>query len=234
MKIIEKQSTTPPQLVKTHLIISRKIEWPEEIKMGEDTLSLVNLLCNAEKIEYLDEPCYIYNKRPALTLSTTQTYGDKELSDHIVVWSLAQAKLREVGVDYSKTRLFVGLSTSLKSLIHKNKNDIKNETFSRFSSFLKEHETVINNYKLSTRFREIVVSALNENFNEFKKLCKPRLLIAGHDLKFITPAESALSECFDIRYDNWESHTGHNENKSKELLEWAEIIWCEWMLGNSP
>ncbi|PSJ48360.1 glycosyl transferase [Zobellella taiwanensis] len=232
-KIIEKQSTTPPQLVRTQLVVSKRIEWPEKIKMGEDTLFLVDVLCNAENIEYLDEPCYIYNKRPALTLSTTQAYGDKELSDHITVWSLVQSKLGEVGVDYSKTRLFVGLSTSLKSLIHKNKNDIKNETFSRFSSFLKEHEAVINDYKLSERLKEIVISALKKDFKEFKNLCRPRLLVAGHDLKFITPAETALSEHFDIRYDKWESHTGHNEKQSKELLGWAEVIWCEWMLGNS-
>ncbi|KAE8439228.1 glycosyltransferase [Vreelandella piezotolerans] len=232
-KIISKQSTTVTQLIKRNLLQKHEIQWNESIKMGEDTIFLVDVLSKAENIEYLPHDTFIYNKMPSFVLSSTQAYGDKDLNDHINVWSYAQAKLKEVGVDYSKSRLFVGLSTSLKSLIHKNKNDIKNETFSRLSSFLKEHEAVINSYNLSERFKEIVVSALKEDFKEFKNLCRPRLLIAGHDLKFIIPAETALSEHFNIRYDKWESHTAHNEKRSKELLEWAEIIWCEWMLGNS-
>lgn len=232
-KIMSKQSTTVTQLIKRDLLQKHEIQWNESIKMGEDTIFLVDVLSKAENIEYLPHDTFIYNKMPSFVLSSTQAYGDKDLNDHINVWSYAQVKLKEVGVDYSKIRLFVGLSTSLKSLINKNKNDIKNETFSRFSSFLKEHETTINNYKLSARFKEIVVSALKKDFKEFKNLCRPRLLVAGHDLKFITPAEAALSEYFNIRYDKWESHTEHNEKQSKDLLEWAEVIWCEWMLGNS-
>lgn len=232
-RIISKQSTTVTQLIKRDLLQKNEIQWHESVKMGEDTIFLVDVLSKAENIEYLAHDTFIYNKMPSFVLSSTQAYGDKDLNDHINVWSYVQAKLKEIGVDYSKTRLFVGLSASIKSLIHKNKNDIKSETFSRFSSFLKEHEGVINNYNLSERFKEIVASALKNDFKEFKTLCRPRLLVAGHDLKFITPAEIALSEYFNIRYDKWESHTGHNEKRSKELLEWAEIIWCEWMLGNS-
>lgn len=232
-KIISKQSTTVTQLIKRGLLQKCEIKWHESIKMGEDTIFLVDVLSKAKNIEYLPHDTFVYNKMPSFVLSSTQAYGDKDLNDHVSVWSYAQMKLKEVGVDYSKIRLFVGLSTSLKSLIHKNKNDIKNETFSRFSSFLKEHEAVINSYNLSERFKDIVISALKKDFKEFKSLCRPRLLVAGHDLKFITPAETALSEHFNIRYDKWESHTGHNEKQSNELLEWAEVIWCEWMLGNS-
>ena len=232
-KIISKQSTTVTQLIKRSLLQEGGIHWHESIKMGEDTIFLVDVLSRAKKIEYLPHSTFIYNKMPSFVLSSTQAYGDKDLNDHINVWTYAQTKLKEVGVDYSKIRLFVGLSASLKSMIHKNKNNITNETFSGFSSFLKEHESVINSYNLSTRFKEIVAAALNDDFKEFKKICRPRLLIAGHDLKFITPAETTLSEHFNIRYDKWSSHTDHDEKKSTDLLEWAEIIWCEWMLGNS-
>src|SRR5690554_4736590 len=174
-KIISKQSTTVPQLIKRGLLQKCEIQWHESIKMGEDTMFLVDVLSKAKNIEYLPHDTFVYNKMPSFVLSSTQAYGDKDLNDHVSVWSYAQMKLKEVGVDYSKIRLFVGLSTSLKSLIHKNKNDIKNETFSRFSSFLKEHEAVINDYKLSERFKEIVVSALKKDFKEFKSLCRPRL-----------------------------------------------------------
>lgn len=233
LKIIEKQSTTPPQLVKTHLVISKKIEWPEEIKMGEDTLFLVGLLCNAERVEYLDEPCYIYNKRPALTLSSTQAYGERELKDHLFVWSESHEKLSRVGVDYFSIRLSVALQNVLHSLIHRNKGDVGEKVFHDFSAFITGHIKIITSFKLKERYSEIIESLIKSDFSLFQRLCRPRMVIAGHDLKFISPAEEALSKCYDIRYDKWNSHAEHNEKESNKLLEWAEIIWCEWMLGNS-
>src|SRR5690606_15483384 len=41
-----------------------------------------------------------------------------------------------------------------------------------------------------------------------------------------------LSHFFDIRLDEWKGHASHDEKKSRECLEWAEYIWCEWLLGN--
>lgn len=233
IKIIEKQSTTPPQLVKKSLVISNEIKWPEKIKMGEDTLFLVELLCNAERIEYLDEPCYVYNKRPALTLSSTQAYGKRELQDHIFVWSESYEKLSKVGVDYFSVRLSVALQNALHSLIHRNKGDIDESVFNNFSKFIVKHNKTIRFFGLKERYLDIVDALLNNDFSLFKKLCRPRMVVAGHDLKFISPAEKALSEYFDIRYDKWNSHTEHDEKNSLNLIEWAEVIWCEWMLGNS-
>lgn len=232
-KIISKQSTTVTQLIKKSLILENEIFWNESIKIGEDTIFLIDVLTKAKIIEYFSHKTFIYNKAPSFTLSSTQAYGDKELNDHITAWSYAQEKLQEIGVDYSRSRLFVGLSTSLKSLIHKNKNNITPETFSRFSSFINNQKSAVNSYNLTPRLVEILTSVLNNDFYEFGKLCRPRLLIAGHDLKFIIPAENELSKYFDIRYDKWDSHTGHDERESRELLGWAEVIWCEWMLGNS-
>ena len=231
--IISKQSTTVTQLIRKKLLCDNEILWPEDIRMGEDTIFLVNVLVRAKVIEYIPHETFIYNKKPAFVLSSTQKYGEKELSDHITVWTYAQKELEKIGVDYSKSRLYVGLSTVLKSLIYKNNNDISGETFLRFFRFISENKAVVSSYALNTRFAEVFKSILNNDYTLFKKLCRPRLLIAGHDLKFIKPAENYLSEYFDIRYDKWDSHTDHDDTKSKDLLEWAEIIWCEWMLGNS-
>ena len=38
---------------------------------------------------------------------------------------------------------------------------------------------------------------------------------------------------FEIRKDEWNGHNAHDEQQSKECLEWAEIIVCEWGLGNA-
>lgn len=57
-----------------------------------------------------------------------------------------------------------------------------------------------------------------------------RLLIAGHDLKFMRSIADLLSARpdIDLRIDEWSSLGVHDEQASRELLEWAEVIVCEW------
>lgn len=63
---------------------------------------------------------------------------------------------------------------------------------------------------------------------------KVRVLVAGHDLKFFTLLQDALESTgkFEFLVDAWAGHDKHDERKSLELLEQADIIFCEWCLGN--
>jgi glycosyltransferase involved in cell wall biosynthesis len=62
----------------------------------------------------------------------------------------------------------------------------------------------------------------------------PRILVASHSLKFFTAIGDHLRRCgADMRFDLWEGHAKHDEAASKKLLDWAEIIICEWALGNA-
>lgn len=63
---------------------------------------------------------------------------------------------------------------------------------------------------------------------------KLRVLVAGHDLKFFTLLQDALESTgkFEFLVDVWAGHDKHDERKSLELLEQADIIFCEWCLGN--
>ena len=62
-----------------------------------------------------------------------------------------------------------------------------------------------------------------------------RVVIAGHDLKFF----NALIDYFrlqpdlEIRVDHWAALGEHNEAKSRELAEWADVIVCEWCGPNA-
>lgn len=62
-----------------------------------------------------------------------------------------------------------------------------------------------------------------------------KLLFAGHDLKFAKFLIDHYSkeDIYEVKIDKWQGHNIHNENKSRELLEWADIIFCEWGLGNA-
>ncbi|EKN66472.1 glycosyltransferase [Neobacillus bataviensis LMG 21833] len=66
-------------------------------------------------------------------------------------------------------------------------------------------------------------------------MSKVKMVFAGHDLKFAQLIIDYLEKTnrFDIRLDQWAGHHVHDEKSSKEYLDWADIIVCEWGLGNA-
>ncbi|WP_156969844.1 glycosyltransferase [Knoellia subterranea] len=61
-----------------------------------------------------------------------------------------------------------------------------------------------------------------------------RVVIAGHDLKFATSLiEELRAQGAHVELDQWTSHTAHDEQRSLELLQQADVILCEWGLGNA-
>ena len=62
-----------------------------------------------------------------------------------------------------------------------------------------------------------------------------KILIAGHDLKFLSFYTAYLEtlEPAEVLYDNWEGHNSHDVTGSLEKLKWADIVFCEWGLGNA-
>ena len=67
------------------------------------------------------------------------------------------------------------------------------------------------------------------------KMSKRKIVFAGHDLKFVKLIIDYLerSNKFEIRIDQWAGHNAHDEQYSKECLNWADVIFCEWGLGNA-
>ncbi|PEL13540.1 glycosyltransferase [Bacillus sp. AFS017336] len=61
-----------------------------------------------------------------------------------------------------------------------------------------------------------------------------KLAIIGHDLKFINDAIKRFEarEDIEIKIDLWEGHTIHQVTKSIEIVNWADVLFCEWGLGN--
>lgn len=62
---------------------------------------------------------------------------------------------------------------------------------------------------------------------------RKRILIASHDNKFFTSIIDYLTKDknLEIKFDNWTTTLRHDSKQSKELLEWADIILCEWAVG---
>ncbi|OUE44883.1 hypothetical protein BZY95_05100 [Billgrantia desiderata SP1] len=63
---------------------------------------------------------------------------------------------------------------------------------------------------------------------------KIKVLVAGHDLKFFSLLQQKLESTgyFEFLIDQWQGHNRHDEVKSRALLAQADVIFCEWCLGN--
>lgn len=231
--IITRTSTVTNSFVKLSLLMEHKIRWSEKLRMGEDSVFLAEVLARAERIEYLAEPTFVYYKLPSLTPSSTQSYGRRELGDHLQVWTTVQKLMLPLGIDYFKGRLPIGLRVALESLIFRNRGDVDAGSFRKFHEFVAANWDVIRNFIYTRRLLELLQTVNADDYPRFRALCRPRLLIAGHDLKFIRDAVPALEKHFEIRFDEWKGHELHDEKQSKSLLDWAEYIWCEWLLKNA-
>lgn len=232
-RIIGGQSTTVCSLIRRDLLWDHAIRWRGDLRMGEDTLFLIAVLTAAARIEYLDHPTFIYVKTASLTPSSTQNYGERELGDHLAVWRAAIGLLAPQGVDYIGLRLQVALQSALRMMIFFGRGDITPATFAAFGAFLRAHARQIAGFGLSARMKELLALAAGGDRAGFDLACRPRLVVAGYDLKFITAILPQLAAQYDIRLDEWTGHDHHDQARSRVCLDWGEIIWCEWLLGNA-
>lgn len=231
--IIRHQSTTNSTLIKRDLLIRKEITWDESLRMGEDTVFLIQVLAACDRLGYLDHPTFVYDKSASRVASSTRTYGARELSNHLIVWQRAEDMLRKVGLSYLKIRFQVGLQTSLQAIIRFNKGDIDRSLFSEFSAFINKYWRTIKKFKLNARLQALLHYLRENEFEAFFEEAKPRMVIAGYDLKFIAPMLPQLLRHYQIRVDEWSGHNKHDHEQSSACLKWAEIIFCEWLLGNA-
>lgn len=230
---IGRQSTTVCQLVRTSLLRNNGIAWPETLRMGEDTLFMVDVLVAANVIEYIDHPTFVYHKAVNGHASSTQTYGARELRNHLAVWGEAERRLAVIGISYLELRLRAGLQSVLLSLTRYYTHDIPEELFLEFCAFIDAHQARVRQFPYGERLKSILGTVYQRDFQAFLLEIRPRLVIAGYDLKFIRGAIPELDRFFAIRIDEWTGHDSHDQAASRRHLDWAEIIFCEWLLGNA-
>ena len=60
-----------------------------------------------------------------------------------------------------------------------------------------------------------------------------RVVVAGHDLKFAGGLIAELrARGHEVRVDEWRGHARHDVGASTALAHWADVVHCEWSLGN--
>ncbi|HEY0716363.1 MAG TPA: glycosyltransferase family 1 protein [Streptosporangiaceae bacterium] len=64
---------------------------------------------------------------------------------------------------------------------------------------------------------------------------KLKVAVAGHDLKFFTPLLEYLRQQpgLEVRTDRWITLGEHDEQASREIADWADVVICEWCGPNA-
>jgi glycosyltransferase involved in cell wall biosynthesis len=77
-----------------------------------------------------------------------------------------------------------------------------------------------------------VMRSIDDHSGEKRPL---RVGVAGHDLKFFTALLKYLESRPDmeIRVDRWAALKVHDPQRSQELVDWADVIVCEWCGPNA-
>ena len=75
----------------------------------------------------------------------------------------------------------------------------------------------------------------HRKYKESRRILPKKLMvIAGHDFKFIKSLFPYFSNNgFRLLLDFWSGHNIHDDIASQRLVQQADIIFCEWMLGNA-
>ena len=61
-----------------------------------------------------------------------------------------------------------------------------------------------------------------------------KVVVAGHDLKFARAMIRDLRAAgHEVEIDEWADHANHDEERSSRLLQGADVVVCEWGLGNA-
>lgn len=90
-------------------------------------------------------------------------------------------------------------------------------------------------YKASQKYQfSNVSSRILDRLSVYNE-AKPTILFAGHDFKFLNwyINHCKQSNEYNVVIDKWTGHNAHDYDKSMELLKQADIIFCEWGLGNA-
>lgn len=228
--IMEKNNIILDILIKKEFLTKNNINFNKNYNLNIENIFYADLFSCWPKIEYYNS--YVYELSDIKNLSTTKRYTNNILNDKIDSLELIGKKLQKIGIDYYKISLKTEIKNILYSIIF-HSNGISEGTFNRLSAFLNVNINYIKDLMLHERQELILNSIIDNDYGKFISLSKKRLLIVGHDLKFIEPSLRYLKNDYNIKIDKWADENSHNEKKSLELLNWADYIFCEWLLGNA-
>lgn len=225
------QSLTCSFLMKREILVDNGIRFDPTRRIGEDIKFTSEVLLSADRIGYRDLPSRTYVRSSVGEESVTQSLNSDQFEDFVLSWDDVENNLSEIGVSFVTEHGFAAIQYALRQFVWFKSENLGESTFFKFSDFCRDHEEEVREFKFPPRYREIINAALEGDFEGFTNAVQLRVLIAGHDLKFMEPIQSRMAQKYSVRIDQWQGHTQHDEESSKSDLQWADFVWVEWLLG---
>lgn len=229
--IAKHQSLTCSAVFKVSMLRDNNIWFNPERRIGEDIVFSAKALKASTATGYQGASTIKYIRAATGGESVTQKIDSNQFADFVRSWTDVEDALETRNVSFVKEHGFAALSYAIRQFIWFGSEPVQKQDFELFRDYCRKHATVVGSFPFRPRIKEVIDEALAGNFERFNSSLRIRLLIAGHDLKFLKDLMPLFEEHFDVQIDQWQTNNSHDESQSEKLLETADLIWAEWMLG---
>ncbi|MEE2568484.1 glycosyltransferase [Pseudarthrobacter sp. J64] len=229
------QSLNCSALWRRDLLLANNLNFDEGVRMGEDIVFTAAAMSLAESIGYVDTPLFHYVRQPGGGGSAMHYYSGRELCELVNSWQAVEDHFATQGLSYLELHGDRTVNYALRLVIrHHDRDNISEQDVEYFADFFAKNARTLNNIKfVDTHVAALVATLISGEPGQFWEAVKPRLLIAGHDLKFIKPAIPLLRQSYQVQIDEWPTEVLHDAALSSSRLAWADYIWVEWLTAAS-
>lgn len=225
------QSLNCSALWKRDLLLNSGVRFDPTVRMGEDIVFTARAMLVAKSIGYVDYPLFHYVRQPGGGDSAMHYYSGRELRELVSSWQQVESAFESRGLSYIALHGDRTINYALRLVIrYLDRNNYSTDDLIYFSEFFVNNKETIQKISFSdAHVQDLVSTLIRGDIEKIHEEIKPRLLIAGHDLKFIKPAFPLLRKKYQVQIDEWPTEVLHSENSSNKWLEWADYIWVEWL-----
>ncbi len=232
----EGQSLNCSALWRRSFLAQIEARFDTAIRMGEDLAFTSHAMARTDLIGYVDQPLFEYVRHPGGGDSSMHTFTGRELRELAHSWRTVEAAYDDKPFSFLNLRGDKTINYALRQAIRNLRPEaVSDQDLLELSRFFQEFRTILTSLDYADRHVAELVKVLSEPLavSEYRAAFRPRLVIAGHDLKFILPALPKLRTLFEIRIDEWPSEVRFDQSHSDACLAWADYVWVEWLTAAS-
>lgn len=225
------QSLICTALWRKSVLVDNNIRFDEDSRMGEDVAFTAAALFASTEIGYVSTPLFHYVRHGGDGGSAMHHFDGRKLRELVASWQRLEDIFSEHRMSYILLHGASTINYALKLIIkHHDSPNISDDDIREFKAFFTQHAKNIKSLEfVDAHVASWVKELVSSQVGDFRQSVKPRLLIAGHDLKFIKPAIPFLREHYNIRVDEWANEISHDAALGEQLVKWADFVWVEWL-----
>lgn len=229
------QSLNCSALWKRDFLLRHDLRFDPDTRMGEDLVFTSAAMNRATSIGYVDSPLFHYMRQPGGGDSAMHYYSGRELRELVSSWQRVENSFAERGLSYLQLHGDRTINYALRLVIrYLDPTNVEDADLEFFAEFFSRHQGTLRDIRFTDpHVNDLVAELSRGDLKTIKEEIKPRLLIAGHDLKFMKPSVPLLRKKYQVQIDEWPTEVLHTEAHSKKWLEWADFIWVEWLTAAS-